>query len=432
MTTITDIKQQFFDSLKRGTGEAYILLKKNQQIDFSDLIIKGAIRNYSYDNQSEGSRADYIYRLIKNSKQKDKIVKSILTKLQSEKNDDFGLYQMCDLAVNFYKAGYAEAKQAVYNRFEKNILEDYAFCGTEAMMELHGVEGVLKVAELVGKILIENPNDYESSWRIDDFQKNNKQIDIYKELEKAASENIFIKAYYNSIKKNKWTVPRYKKIKRLTYELVKEKMESKKFFFLSSGRSSELTELEVEKLANEFLLEKDNQKKELYLRFFALRKFPYEYSPIFKIAIGRNPKNTRLVEYAIESLKHFKSDEIREFAIEKIKSKKNPADYLCLLVSNYKKGDYKLLTEVINRSNDYDYIHSLVSGLIEIYQANPTKECKEPLELMYNKMNCGLHRVDIVEILNENNVLSDKVFKELEFDSDEQIRKLYRRSKNRR
>lgn len=430
MNDTANIKQQFFDSLKRGTGEAYILLKENRHIDFSDLIIKGAIKNYSYDNQSEGSRADYIYRLIRNSKQKDKIVKSILTKLLSEKNDDYGLDQMCDLAVKFYKAGYSEAKQVVYKRFEKNILEDYAFCGTEAMMELHGVEGVLKVAELVGEILIENPDDYESSWRIDDFQKRNKQVEIYKELEKASSTNKFIKAYYNSIIENKWTLPRHRKIKRFTYELVKEKMESKRFGFLSSDRNNELTELEVEKLANEFLTEKDNQKKELYLRFFSARKFPFDYTPIFKIANGRNPKNTRLVEYAIEALKHFKSDEIRQFAIDRIKTKKNPADFLCLLVSNYKKGDFKLLTEVINRSDDYDYIHSIVFGLIDIYQANSTKECKEPLELIYNKMNCGLHRIDIVEILIKNEVLSDKIFEELEFDSDDDIRKIYRRKKN--
>lgn len=430
MNDTANIKQQFFDSLKRGTGEAYILLKKNRHIDFSDLIVKGAIKNYSYDNQSEGSRADYIYRLIRNSKQKDKIVKSVLTKLLSEKNDDYGLDQMCDLAIKFYKAGYSEAKQVVYKRFEKNVLEDYAFCGTEAMMELHGVEGVLKVAELVGEILIENPDDYESSWRIDDFQKRNKQVDIYKELEKASSTNKFIKAYFNSIIENKWTLPRHRKIKRFTYELVKEKMESKRFGFLSSDRNNELSELEVEKLANEFLKEKDNQKKELYLRFFSARKFPFDYPPIFKIANGRNPKNTRLVEYAVEALKHFKSDEIRQFAIERIKTKKNPADFLCLLVSNYKKGDFKLLTEVINRSDDYDYIHSIVFGLIDIYQANSTKECKEPLELIYNKMNCGLHRIDIVELLYENNVLSDKILKELEFDSEDRIRKLYRKIKN--
>ncbi|HTM66286.1 MAG TPA: hypothetical protein VL093_08200 [Flavipsychrobacter sp.] len=428
--TTTDIKRQFFDSLKRGTGEAFILLNENPDIDFSKLIIKGAVRNYAYDRQAERSRADYIYRLIKNAKQKDKIVKSVLTRLQSEKEDDYGLDQMCDLAVMFFKAGYTTAKQALFNRFEKNILDDYTFCGTGALMEVAGMEGVLKAAELIGKILHEDPEDYESSWRIDDFQKRHKDIDVYKELAKAATKNEFIKIYYDSIQKNKWALPKGKKTKRYTYELIKKRMDEKKLPFISSKRNSELTADEVEKLADEFLAEKDNERKEMYLRFFSSLKFPYDYEPIFKLAKGRNPKNTWLVTFALKALKYFRSDELRAFALEQIKKRKNPEDYLILLVSNYKKEDYKLLTEVASRSNSYDFIHSIVSDFINIYEANPTKECKEPLELIYNKMNCGIHRRHIVRILIANDVLSQRTLKELEFDSDEGVRNLFQEKKN--
>lgn len=432
MNDTANIKRQFFDSLKRGTGEAYILLKGNRNIDFSDLIIKEAIKNYSYDNQSEGSRADYIYRLIRYSKQKDKVVKSVLTKLVAEKNDYYGLDQMCDLAVKFYKAGHLEAKTALYDRFEKNSLEDYEFCGQDQLMEIDGINGILKVAEIVGKILFENPDEYEESWRIDYFQKRHKSIDIYSELKKASTKNKYIKAYYDSILKNKWTLPRRRKIKKFTYELIKESIQNKRYGFLSSKRNNELTDEEVEKLAKEFLVEKDNVLKERYLRFFSSRKFPFEYKPIFKIASGKNPKNTRIVEYAVASLKYFSAKEIRQLALEKIITKKNPCDYLNLLVSNYKKGDCKLLTEIVNRSDDYDYIHSIVFGFIDIYESNSTKECKEPLETIYNKMNCGLHRKDIVKILLDNKVLSNKIFAELEFDSDDSIRKLYKKNKNSR
>jgi hypothetical protein len=428
--TTTDIKQRFFDSLKRGTGEAFILLNENPDIDFSKLIIKGAVRNYAYDPQSERSRADYIYRLIKNAKQKDKIVKSVLTRLQSEKEDGYGLDQMCDLAVMFYNAGYTTAKQALFNRFEKNILDDYAFCGTGALMDVGGMKGVLKAAELIGKILQEDPEDYEDSWRIDDFQKRHKDIDVYKELAKAATKNEFIKIYYDSIQKNKWALPKGKKIKRFTYDLIKKKIEDKNPLFLSSKRNSELTSDEVEKLADEFLAEKDNARKEMYLRFFSSRKYPYDYEPIFKLAKGRNPINTWLVTFALKALKYFRSDELRAFALEQIKKRKNPEDYLILLVSNYKKEDYKLLVEVASRSNSYDFIHSIVSDFIDIYEANPTKECKEPLELIYNKMNCGIHRRHIVRILIANDVLSQRTLKELEFDSDEGVRNLFQEKKN--
>ena len=64
MKNTAHIKRQFFNSLKRGTGEAYLIAKENPTIDFSNLIIKGALTNYAYDGQSENSRAQYIFDLI--------------------------------------------------------------------------------------------------------------------------------------------------------------------------------------------------------------------------------------------------------------------------------------------------------------------------------------------------------------------------------
>lgn len=430
MTDTANIKRQFLNSLKRGTGEAFLIFKNNQGIDFSDLIIKGAVTNYSYDNQSEGSRADYIYRFIQKSKQKDKIVKAVLTKLQLEKKDYWGLDQMCDLALKFYKAGYIEAKNALYNCVEKNTLAGYEFCGQDQLMTVDGINGVLKVAEIIGKTLFENSEDYENSWQIDKFQKHNKSIDIYAELKKGSITNKYVKAYYNSIIKNKWTSTRHQKIKKWSYELVKEKIDQNKFRVLTEEKANELSIEEVKRLADEFLANKNKLKQEQYLRFFSYRKFPYDHKPLFQIASGKNPKKSRIVEFAVEALKYFTAKEIRQLALEKISTEKNPCDYLNLLVSNYKKGDHKLFTEIVNRSDDYDFIHSIVFGFIDIYEANPTKECKEPLEKIYNKMNCGLHRKDIVKILFDNKVLSDKIFEELEFDSEDRIRKLYRQIKN--
>ena len=430
MTNIENIKELFFNSLKRGTGEAYLILKNNPSVDFSTQIIKGATKNCAYDPQSEGSRANYIYRLIQKSKQKEKIIKAVLNKLQTKTNDYWSFDQMFDLAVLFYKGGYLKNKSLLYSYFENNYLEHSEFFGAEQLIAVDGVQGVLKIAEIIGKTIYENPENWADSYMIDEFKKRNKAIDIYAELEKSSITNQYIKSYYNSILENKWKVSRIRKIKRFSYELVKESIQNRRFGILQSSRNNELTDIEVVKLASEFLSEKDNQLKERYLRFFSSRKFPFDYKPIFQIASGKNPKKTRLVEFAVEALKYFSSDEIRQLALDKFKTEKNPCNYLCLLVGNYQKGDDKLLTEITNRSDNYVFIHSLVWGYIKIYEANPTEECKEPLERIYNKMNCGLHRADIVKILIDNNVLSDKIFKELEFDSYDEVRKLYRKKKN--
>lgn len=431
MTDSANIKRQFFDSLKRGTGEAYFILKKNPTIDFSDLIIKGATINYAYNRQCENSRAFYIYGLIKKSKQKDKIITAVLKELQRQKDDFYNLDQMCDLAVYFYKSGRQEAADALRKRFDKNSNEDYQFCGQGQLMKIDGLTGLLKVAETIGEILSKDNDDSESCWRVDDFQKKNRNLDVYAELEKAGKKNKDIKTYLDVIlidKKSK--LKRHTKIKRWSYELVKERIDLNKFRVFSEERANELTVEEVNKLADEFLATKDKVKQEQYLRFFSYRKFPYDYKLLLKFAIGKNPKGTRLVYHSVNALKFFKGNDIREFGLQKIKTQKAPFDYLNLLVSNYKKGDYKLLIDVANKSDDYKYIHNIVFGFIDIYQANPTKECKEPLEIIYNKMNCGLHREDLVNLLGENGVLSYKIFNELQFDSCDEVRKLYRKKKN--
>ena len=78
MTDPINIKRQFLNALKRGTGEAYLIVKDNPKIDFSNQIIKGALNIFAYDGQCEGDRATYIFEIISISKKKDKIRKAVL------------------------------------------------------------------------------------------------------------------------------------------------------------------------------------------------------------------------------------------------------------------------------------------------------------------------------------------------------------------
>ena len=335
---------------------------------------------------------------------------------------------MCDLAVLFFNAGYIQAKEALYNRFEKTSDDGYEFCGQDQLIEIEGISGVLKVAEVVGQRILEK-NDWEESWHVDNFQKKNKNLSVYNELKKAGKKNKFIAAYYKSILDNKWTLPKRRKFTTFSYNLVKEKIETNKFRAISTNRANDLSTEEVTKLADELLMEKNQQKQELYLRFFAKRKFPFDYHSILKIASGKNPAKTRLVEFSVEALKFFAGKDIRQLGIDKLNSQKNPFAYLNLLVSNYKKGDNKLLNEIANRSDNKDFIHSVGFGFRDIYEANNTKECKEPLEILYSKMNCGLCRKSVVQLLLDNNVLSDKILQEIKFDSNEELQKLFKRTK---
>ena len=113
MTANQSLRRRFFNSLTRGTGEAYLLYKQYPEIDFSDLIIKGSVRNYAFDDQCEGSRAGYMWRFIKGNKQRDRIVTAVLQQLTEDEENGGNLEQMCDLEFLFHNVGFKSASKVL-------------------------------------------------------------------------------------------------------------------------------------------------------------------------------------------------------------------------------------------------------------------------------------------------------------------------------
>jgi hypothetical protein len=431
------IRKRFKNAVKCGTGETHLLMRDHPQIDFSNDIIKAALKNLSYDNQCEGSRATYVFELIQLSHKKEKIRQAVLKALSTEREDAYALDQLFDIAVLFAKQGDEEAKRAIYRRFYKKTIEGSEWIGQDAILSMDGIEGLKHIAKIKGKIMQNDPEEWEDSFLIDQFQEENSTIDVYKELEKAGISNKYIKTYIDIVRKHKVRHQKCHKKRsrpRYNYDMVSRKINSLAIVPLHSFAAKELSEDDVKKLADDFLAETDRLRLEKYMRVFDLIKFPYDYQPILMLAKGKNRKRLkdptpyqkydRLVEYACGALRFFSGTDIRRFAISKLKGGKHSSDYLGLLVSNYKKGDSKLLEDIIVQCKNEDVLHSLVFGIIDIYEANKTKECKKPLEAMYGKLNCGIHREDIIKILIENNVLSSRLKDEIKFDSYEDVREL--------
>ena len=203
MTDTANIKRQFLSSLKRGTGEAYLIVKNNPKIDFSNLIIKGALNIYAYDGQSEGDRAKYIFDIISISKQKEKIRKSVLQGLATEQENTWNLTHLFAIVKLYAEQNDTEAKEAVYDRFLNHPIEHSDWVGAYEILELDGLNGLFYIAEKFGKYIEQNPDDWQEDWIIKCFQKENKNIKVYEELKKKAKTNKFIHIYLDNIKRTK-------------------------------------------------------------------------------------------------------------------------------------------------------------------------------------------------------------------------------------
>jgi hypothetical protein len=367
--------------------------------------------------------------LIELSNQKEKIKKKILDKLQNEKEDTWALDQLFDIAALFAKQGDNEAKKAIYKRFYKKRIEGSEWVGQDAILELDGLDGLKYIAETKGKIIAKDSEEWEDSFIVDFFQEDNPEINVYEELEKAANNNKYIRLYLETIKKNKFKrVERKKPV--YNYQTVKDRIEKNVIVPLPPVYAKDLPDSDIEKLADDFLKSKTRTKQEKYLRVFDRVKYPFDYKDILSQAKRPNSSKDRLVEYAVNSLRFFTNQEIREFAIEKLNSNVSRPDiYTNLLIGNYKNGDSELLSKIVNKAKNEHQIHDLVFSYVDIFQANKTGDCEKPLMALYDKLTCGLHREDIVKIMIENKVLPDLIRKEIKYDSLDTTRELIKENK---
>ena len=423
------IRQKFKSAVKRGTGETHLIMMANPKMDFSSDIAKAALTNYAYDSQSEGSRSDYVFELIELSNQKEKIKKIILDKLQNEKEDTWALDQLFDIAALFAKQGDKEAKNAIYKRFYKKRIEGSEWVGQDAILEIDGLDGLKYIAETKGRVIAKDPEEWEDSFMVNFFQEDNPEIKVYEELEKAAINNKYIRLYLDTIKKNKFKRAERKK-PIYNYQTINDRIEKNVIVPLPPVYAKDLSNSDIEKLAHDFSKSKTRAKQEKYLRVFDRVKYPFDYKDLLTQAKRPYSSKDRLVEYAVNSLRYFTNQEIREFAIEKLNGNVSRPDiYTNLLIGNYQNGDSELLTKIVNKARTDYQIHDLVFSYVDIYQANKTSDCKDPLLALYYKLTCGLHREDIVRIMIENKVLPDSIREEIKYDSLDSTRELIKENK---
>lgn len=422
MTNTLEIKRQFLNSLKCGTGEAYLLMKRYPKIDFSNHIIKGVLKNYAYDAQCEGNRSQYIFELISLSQQQDKIRKAVLRGLATEQTDTWNLTHLFALAKLYAERGDAKMKEEIYSRFLKNPIEGSDWAGSSEILELDGLQGMIFIAEKYGKQLEQNPEDWQDDTILVHFQNENPDIKVYEELKKKARTNKYIRIYLKEIKRVQKSSEEHS-VKRKQYGDILEDLYRTKYWGLLF-RIKKLNTEEVLKVAEVLVYETDKFKIERLLYVFNYHPFPLDKQIILDYASQKRSWKDKIAENAIDALRHLKDKSIREFALDKIQNSKNPIDYLPILMSNYKPGDYKLLSEIATQAKGEHKIEQLAIAYTDIYKANKTKECKKPLEILYGKMNCAIHRRNAIELLLENGVLSNKIRKEIQYDCDLDTRKL--------
>ncbi|NVO32886.1 hypothetical protein, partial [Hymenobacter lapidiphilus] len=186
-----------------------------------------------------------------------------------------------------------------------------------------------------------------------------------------------------------------------------------------------LTAHQVRQLAADFEQENNPKRKVKYLDIFGSVKYPLGHEQLLKMAETAPTSRYSPVLYsALNALSFFEAPAIREFTLTKLANPSVAWRYAHLLVNNYRPGDDQLLLRLVEQATDERIVERLAISLCAIYRKNRTKKCREPLRTIYQRMNCGVHRADVVELQLKRGVLPADVREEIPFDSYEGVRDL--------
>lgn len=412
------IKQLFRSSIRRGTGEANLLMQQYPDINFSGEIIKACTKNFAYDGQCESSRGTYLFELIQLSKQKEKIRSAILNALSKEQRDTWTLTQLFDLSKLFALEGDTTAKDFIYSSFYKYPITRSDWAGYSEIIDLDGLNGLLFIARTVGAAMKNDPEIWEDDTAIDYFQKRHSGIDAMEMLQQESLSDPYIAIYLNSIK---YTLHKHKKPpEQPVYKNILEEVLTSKRRFIKQGVSKK----DLTLLARQLMVESNKENRQKLLKVFDRFKFPLNCHYILDIANGTIKTDKFTVRHALDALCNLKSKEIRDFGIKESFFSKEPWHFLGVLKSNYKARDEKLLADFAKSANSEHAIEALADCFVEIYRTNKTANCKLPLEIIYSKLNCAIHRYFILKLLIDNDVLSEKIKQEIAYDCYEDTRQL--------
>ena len=418
-------RNKFKSSIKRGTGEAILILRKNPNLDVTDLIINASINNLAYDPQCEGDRGFYLYELIKLSANREKIEIELLKKLSESVEDLYGDSQLFEIAKFMALDGNRKAKSIIYKRYLS--FEDESI-DSRAIIAIDDFYGLKFIAVTEGKRLLNNHNYSIFSHYILEYAKEfHPEIDFKKKLKLESKNNKFIDAFLKEIQreKNQWKQSSLIKNKE-DYNSIMEKIEKKEKrpSFLGRLAKRYLSFEDSIKLANNLEKESDKNRIIKYLWIFSEIKYPLKIDNLFKFL---DFKNQRIRGNVTQSLKFFKDDRIRKFALNKLNSKKFDTEHLELLVENYEDNDDKIICKIIKNIKNESKLDSFGIRVLDIYEKNETKKCLEPLKAIYDKTSCSICRSAVIELMIKNKVLPDKIKEEIEYDSYEDTRKIFKK-----
>lgn len=434
-------KEQFKHSFYRGLGSAIIELEQcSDKSRYRDTVLYGCIHNTTYDMQSEGDRAFYLYRAIKLYGDMNSFEDSIITRFENVRLDLWLFNQLTSLLCLFAKDGSEKARKALNDKYDlllnkiEKMRKPQSTCDVSDMFEwlsvwmteLNGFNAFKKIVFDYGSKIIKGKAEYYSfDWFYADAQNKFAKKRVEKYLLNQADKSPEVKAFYESasIIANQINVsipmPTLEEVIENAYRIQDGNA------YLSHGTAMlfarNASESDLKKLSEVALNERNiNIKSEL---LWAFRKVKFDFSEEILHDLAQS-ENEDVRDTAFYIMLQSSSEKMHDLALSIISDEKELENGIILLCRNFKLKDETLLFNAIKRVkiNKNSSWHGAYMAIELAFEKGRWKPHTDILLFVYENTLCSCCRLRIVKFMNQHKVLTKGILDECLLDSNLDIR----------
>lgn len=418
---------QFRDAICKGLGRAILHLKQHAAEPYLQEVIYACTNNTAYDPQCEGDRSKFLIKAAALTGRLASVRAAILNSL-STSVESRSTSQLFGLAWTFAKKGDDQARQAIYEKFDRN---DAAapFVGASAIIELDGIEGLLHAARKVGQGIL------QGGCKRDDYMMVNAYGLVDEKaaraaLASAAQSDPAIQTYLDAVESDE----------RLSRARVRSDHRKRRSFadLMAEANASEngvpsipwgswartATAEDLRLLALEIQREKRAVYLLRYLLAFTLGKRQFPLGPERLIELTSSD-NAHVAHRAFRALRYVTHAKVRRFFFDLLALGKHVDNVLSLLTKNFQSGDEQIINEWLDAHGNLsvDDLHGVGHDLLGVADENEVCDFGYAMRWIYEKTPCSLCRHHSVKVMAHRSGISDELLQECRHDCLDETRK---------
>lgn len=432
-------KKQFKEAMQSGLGRCVYLLDDIKQANqMKDIVLWGCLHQLSYDTQCEGTRAWFLYQLIKRCKDDDYFFKPLMVAYGKQQDNQL-LQQLNELLLNFAVDGNEEAKrflQQIYQSYYQALLDvmhyDYQTLNLFESLCMDSIKYCkewkpifISIVKDMGNLIstyAENDIDFEQfQWYCEFLHGKRNVMKILRKCSDAQIQN-----YYHTLKMYPKQVTPNPKVWN-TKEIYKE-LDTHPYPRTIGIHLFKENQEVLKEMATLYEQEKDIVKRAKLLKLFT----PKTNANFVSIDYVMNDVVSQydiLRETAWEVVCNIRDERVHKMALQEINSENEDIEVFYMLATNYHSEDKEIFMQALtSRKIDYrdtSLWHSAGLAVLDMFEDKRIKHPPiEALYYIYDYTLCSCCREKALQLLNRRHQLNEKIKKECLYDSYEDIRKL--------